>query len=264
MTEKKSGSAIKLIVAAIAGLVVIVGVVAFMNLGSIVKTMAEKVGSETLGVKVAIGSIDIDLQGKSVTVHNISIGNPKGYSKPNAMKIEMVNIGMDSFSKELLVFKDVTVKGSELFLEVNNKGTNLSDIKKNIKPAQKTPAKSSARGQQTPKVILKRFTLSYAVLHPTVTLAGGDLKDVKIPTIMLKGIGEKENGVLAREAIAQIWNAITNKAVDASANAGMLQGMSPEGLKDMSGVVKLPKDIGGDTGGAVDKATQGLKGLFGN
>lgn len=263
--EKKKGGSVKKIIAAVAVLIIIGVVVLYMNMGSIAKTMAEKVGSETLGVKVSIGSIDINLKEKSVAVHSISIANPEGYSEPNAMTVELVNVDMDSFSKELLVFDDVTVKGAELFLEVNERGTNLSDLQNNLGNDRKdsTDNKESEGGCEAPKVILKNFLFSGAQLHPKVTFVGANMSDINVPDIKLTGIGEKENGVLAREAIAQIWSKISSASVNASASAGMLEGISAEGLKDLPASIKLPQDLSIDTDDALDKASEGLKGLFG-
>lgn len=236
----------------------------YLNLGSIAKTVAEKIGSETLGVKVAIGNIDIKAQDKSVTVHNVRIANPKGYSQPYAMKIGLINIAMDSFSKELLVFNDVTVKGSELFLEVNKNGTNLSDLKANIKRTETAPTEQATKKNEPPKVILQHFLLADAQLHPTVTLIKKDLKDITVPDIKLTGIGQKQNGVLAKEALTQIWDKISSTAVNASANAGMLEGISSEGLRNISSSITLPKDLKGQVSGTLKKANEKLKSVFGN
>jgi len=237
----------------------IVGAVAlYLNLGSIVKNFAETVGSETLGVKVTIGSLDLDPRNKTVTIRNIRVANPQGFSKPYAMKIGLVNIAMDSFSKDLLVFNDVTLKDSELFLEVSDKGTNLSALKENIgknKPAPTQTAKDKTAKDETtpPKIILSNFLLNNAQLHPSVTMAGKDLKTITLPDVKLTGIGQNTNGAPASDVIAQIFGEVTSTALMASAQAGMLEGMSEAVLKDM----KLPADT-------LEDRTRGLGGFFGN
>lgn len=252
---------------ALVAILVLLGAGAFiyMNMGSIAKTIAEKVGSETLDVKVSISSIDINLSDKSVLVSGLSIANPSEFKKPHAMKVESIRIAMDSFSKELLVFNDVSVKGSELFLEVTPKGTNLSALKKNIDQGKKAPKeeKESSSKAPAPKVVLKHFLLANAQLHPSQTLISGtDMKDVTLPDIKLTGIGVKQNGVLAREAIGQIWDAISKAALKASSSAGLLEGMSADSLKDLSSTMGV-SNLGGSTSGTLDKAKDGIKSLFG-
>ncbi|MCS5595621.1 MAG: hypothetical protein NZ828_00045 [Alphaproteobacteria bacterium] len=262
-TVKKSCIA-KKIGLGVALLVIAGGVFVYMNMGSIAKTIAEKVGSDTLGVKVSISSIDISLKNKSVLVSGLSVANPKSFKKPHAMKVGSIHIAMDSFSKELLTFNDVSVKGSELFLEVTPKGTNLSAIKKNIDQNKKAPTEPKEESSKAaPKVILKNFLFAGAQLHPSQTLISGhDLKDVNVPDIKLTGIGVKQNGVLAREAIAQIWEAISKGALKASSNAGLLEGMSADSLKDLSSTMGI-SNIGGSASGKVEKAKEGIKSLFG-
>jgi hypothetical protein len=258
------GSTPKKIIISLISLLVVGAVVLYLNLGSIVKTVAEKVGSETLGVAVNIGSIDISAKHKSVVVKGISIANPEGYSKPHAMTIGMVNIAMDSFSKELLVFNDVSVKDSELFLEVGSNGTNLSALQDNLKKDKAPSAPKEPSGKEPPKVILKHFLLSGAELHPTVTLVGGELSSVKVPDIKLTGIGVKKNGILAREAIAQIWEAVSSAAIEASAGAGFLQGLSPDIMKDMGVPTGLLDEAGKVLEDATGDISKGIRGLFGD
>ncbi len=253
--KEKSTSSVKKIVFAVLALLVIGFVALYLNLGSIAKTIAEKVGSETMGVKVSIGKIDIDGIEKSVTISNIKIANPDGYSKPYAMKLGLINIALDSFSKELLVFNDVSVKDAEIFLEVNKNGTNLSALKKYIdqNTSTSTDAKKEVKAStEAPEVILKHFLLSGTQLHPTVTLIGGDLKTVTLPDIKLTGVGEKQGGTSARSVIAKLWTKISSTAIKSSTSAGFLQGISTDSLKN----------IAGDTEKSLNKASESLKGLF--
>ncbi len=225
------------------------GAFIYMNMGSIAKSVAEKIGSETLGVKVTIASLDISIKDRSVLVSGLSIANPEGFKNSHAMKVESINIAMNSFAKELLVFNDIRVKGTELFLEVTQSGTNLNALKKNIDQGKKAPKEEKEHGSATAaaaKVVLKHFLLSSAQLHPAQTLISGkDLKSVSLPDIKLAGIGEKQNGVLAREAISQVWDAISKSALSASAKGGLLEGMSADTLKDLTGAAGLPANIGG-------------------
>jgi len=263
----KKSSITKKISLIVLAILVLGGGYIYMNMGSIAKTIAERVGSDTLGVKVSIASIDISIKDKSVLVSGLSIANPKGFKKPHAMKVESINIAMTSFAKELLVFKDVSVKGTELFLEVTQNGTNLSALKKNIDGGKKAPKEEKeTHGSKAsaPKVVLKHFLLANAQLHPSQTLISGtDLKDVTLPDIKLTGIGERQNGVLAREAIGQIWDAISKSAIRASAKAGLLDGMSADSLKDLTGTMGLPSNIGGGASQTLDKAKDGLKNMLG-
>ncbi len=229
--------------------VLVGGVVLYFSLGSIAKTIAEKVGSDALGVGVHIGSIDIKALDKTVTVKNIKIENPEGFSKPYAMKVALIHIDAETLSGSLLKFNDVTVSGTELFLEVTQKGTNLGALKKNAKKSgRRTSASDTSMddsSSEPPKVAIKKFEISKAIVHPTITLVKGDMKDITLPNIVLRNIGMLDGGGTdASKLVGKIWGVLSTKAIQAATGAGVLKNMSPSD--------------------ALDKAKSGLKGLFGN
>jgi hypothetical protein len=212
------------------------GVYLYMNLGSIAQQIAQRLASETLGVTVTMSKLDVSLQERMAVVHNLRIGNPDGYKGKDAMTISKISIALGNVSKELITFKDISVDKTHVYLQVTPQGTNLSTIKNQIKTL---PAQAPAADVQPLKVILSRTGLMSAQLHPTVTLLSEEaLAAVTIPDIILTGIGEKENGILAREAIAQVWNGIMPHVEKAASEAGFYEGLSPDALKDM-GVGKI-------------------------
>ncbi len=231
----------------VVSVVLLVGIIIFyMSLGSIVKTIAEKVGSETLGVDVHIGSIDIAALDKRITVRDVRISNPEGFKGPYAMKVDYINIEAETLSGDLLKFNDVTFKGTDLFLEINEKGTNFNSLKNNSKEnSRKSFSKrtSMGDGKEPPKIIVKKFEISEAMLHPKIILVKSNLKAIKLPKIVLKNIGQKSDGIRAGKVVAEIWAAISSKAIKASTSTSLLDGISHKE--------------------ALDKAKSGLKSLFG-
>lgn len=238
------------------------GAYVYMNLGSIAKQVTERVATDALGVKVSIGAMDVQLENRRAIVRNLKIANPPGYKKSHAVSVAEISVTLGDLSKELVKIKGISVDGTNVNLEVKDGGTNLNKLANNVKMP---PAKDeSAAG---PKVIIDRFALTKAQLNPTITLIGDqDLTSVVVPDIILTGIGKKENGILAREAVVQVMSKVLNVAQKAAGNAGFYQGLSPEALKDIGagqidGIKDRIKDkIGGDVGDVKDK----IKGLFGN
>lgn len=235
------------------------GVFLLMNFGDIAKTIAQKVASETLGVTVSIGKIDIALADKAVTVSNIKIGNPKGYKGPYAATIDTIHMKAQTFSQTLLKFNDISVSGTEIYLEVRQTGTNLSDIKKTVD----SKARKGDKAAQQIKVIIENMKIEKMQVNPSVLLPGlENMKPIIVPDLVLRGIGVKENGVLAQEAIGQIWSQLS-KSVSAQANsAGFYQGISPEALQDIG--VKQIDVLKENLKKEMDNLEEGIKGLFGN
>jgi hypothetical protein len=216
------------------------GVYLFMNFGSIARTVSERVASETLGVDVDIGGVSVNWQQKAVTVSNVRVGNPPGYQGQHAATIETIYLKAHTLSDTLLNFQDVKVAGTQAYLEVRPDATNLTDIKKNVN------AKAAAGNQaaQQIKVIIESMRIESLTVNPNVLLfTDQKMAPIKVPDVVLTGIGAKENGVLASEAIGQIWAHVAEEVSQAANEAGYYQGVSPDALDDLGvGQIEVLKE----------------------
>lgn len=235
---KKKGNAGFILVA----LLLVAGAYLYVNLGGLITRTAEKIASDALGVKVNIGSIAVSLSEKKATVYALKIGNPPGYNTPYAMTAEKIRIGLNTASKELVDFKDISVEGSVVNLEVNERGSNLTDLKR---LAAGKPQRESVGSKQV-RVIVQHMVIGASTLNPTITLLGRKIAPVKLPAITISSMG-KGGGMEAGDAIVQILSRYISMAQIEAQKAGMMQG--------------LPTDLDG-VGKAVEGVTGGLKGLF--
>lgn len=237
----------KTMIAGIVSVVVIIGVVLLvMNAGGMAKRAIEKVASHTLGVPVHIASLDISLQEKQVVVGGLKISNPEGYKNAHALTIETIDIAASDITKELLSFNNIIVSGTDLYLEVTENGTNFTDLRKKVDT--KASAEEKAAGDPA-KVIIDLLRIENARVHPSVTLAGGDMQTMTLRDIELRNIGRKSNGVLASEAIGEVLDEVVQVATEASMEQGFLKGLSSESMEDL-----------GLSSGLFDK----VRGIFGN
>ncbi|MCB9982979.1 MAG: hypothetical protein H6861_04790 [Rhodospirillales bacterium] len=205
------------------------GVYLFTQLGTLAKPLAERVASDAMGVPVRIGGLDIALKEKRVVARNIQVANPEGFSKPQAVSIDVIDITLRSVSKELIDFETITVNGTQTFLEVTPQATNLHRLKAGMKGA-----KSEGAQGESLKVIIRKFVLDGAQVNPSVTLLKAqELQAVKVAPVRLNGIGVKENGILAREAVKQVMAPVLETFSQAAGDAGLYQGMSPDALREM-------------------------------
>jgi len=214
------------------------GAYLYMNLGSITKVITERLASDALGVGVTISTLDIDVQNKIIDVGDIRIKNPDGYAKPYVMSIDSIRVQAQTLSKDLLNFQDITVTGTDVYVEVKEGSTNLHTLRDqvaNIAAQRKAEKPVESKEGETPvKVIIQNFLLDRAALYPSVTLIQEqDLQPVTIPPIRLTGIGERENGVLVQDAVAQIARHLMKEFNNAAAQSGFLAGMSADTLRDM-------------------------------
>lgn len=260
--KKKAGFFMPVFVVVLSVLV-IGGVIVYLNYANFAKMAIEKMATRTLGVNVTLGDLAVDLKNMKVDVTDLRIANPQGYSKPYAATVEAIEIDLSQFEQTLVTFDTISVSGTAINLEVKENGTNLSAIRNNMNrkasasDVQQAPAAENDGGaaQKEPvRVIIEQLLIDNAVLNPSSTLTGGDMASVILPDIVLRGIGRKENGVLASEAMAQILDYVTKVAVDAAARAGFLQGMNMESLKALQSSLGL-------SSGFVDRAKEDIKEL---
>lgn len=235
------------------------------NLGSIALNMSEKIGTKALGVNVDIDTMDISIKELNVNVAGITIANPSGFSNDPAIVIKNINVGLASLAEKLITMKNIDVSGVVVNIEVANQTTNLQTIQKNItasKPKTTTEATQAKEKAADPiKVIIQRFSLDQSTLNPTITLLETQKLDpVAIPGFQLTGIGEKQNGILAQEAVKQIFSQLIENSSDAAANAGFYQGLSKDALKDL-GAAQLDS-IKNNLTDEIDNIGNSLKGMF--
>lgn len=234
------------------------GIYLFSQAGTIVKGFLEKTGSEVLGVPVEIGSVIVNLKDKSAVVKNVVIGNPEGFDKPYLMAIGHIGARLDSVSKELVVIDMVDITDTNVNFELTEKGSNVMALKKGINPSSSaTTTRQGAEGEVAEaeakaaamKVIINDLKIGEMGLYPSVSIANSlnYERNLTVTAIALADIGRKEGGVLAKDAIAQVFEAVMQDVNSSAAGAGL----SPRALLE---------SFGGD---ALDKAKDKVKGALG-
>ena len=228
----------KLILLTFLALLIGGGIFVYLNFGHWAKMQAEKIATNALGVKVSISSLDISLKEKKATVKGIRIANPPGFKKAHSIKIDAVSVSLREASRELIDFSNIQVSGTDVNLEVTEKGTNLQALKK---------LASSKKKEKTAgpiKVIVRKMTIGQSEVNPSVTLLNTDIGTIKVPPVRISGIGTKSNGVLAKEAVSQILLQYVRAAEREATKAGAYGGLK------------------GAVDGAVNDVKKKLKGLF--
>ena len=258
--EKKPSSG--LIITMVGAFVLVGVVVVLMNMGSMVKATVEKIASDTLGVPVTLAALEIKPAEMTVTVTGLNVGNPQGFTKPSSFTIGKIGLTAETLSPELLVFQKIDVESTAINLEVSENATNLSTISRNVnsKAAAET---TSAQQKQPPKIIVRELVFNGVTLNPSATLIGGDMMPVDITNLRLTGIGEKENGVLASEAITQVLESVTKTSLQAGLQAGYMQGMTPEALGDIKSQFGIAETFREQAKQGFENLKSEIKSLFG-
>ncbi len=213
---------------------------AYMNAGSLITQQAEKIASQAIGVAVDIGRIDVSLKEKKVSVQGITVANVPGYTQPYIVRAKGIDIGLNTASRELIDFNNIRLRGSEVYVEVTEKGINVNDLKKRINARKGTETKA----EKQVRVIIERMVIEASTIHPSVSVLGKDIAAITLPPLSFSNIG-KGGGVTAGAAVQQIVSHYVTSAEQAVQRARLL---SP--VKDVEKKIK----------GVTDKLK--VKGLF--
>lgn len=229
---------IKILFSLLGLLIIAAGVFLYLNFGNLAKSTAQKIASDALGVKVTIAALDISFKEKRVTVSGINVANPRGFKNRHLMAIQNVSIGFNAASRTLIDFKDIRVTGTGLNFEVTEKGTNIKALQALMAKKKKAPSSNS----EPIKVIIRSLVIDPSVINPSVAVLNQDIKSsITLPAVRLSGIGQRDNGILAKEAVRQIMDKYLKQAQAAVRKKG-LTGNADAAVKELEGKVKDVKN----------------------
>lgn len=283
--QKKKLSKVKRIILWV--LVVLIAVLAialisFMAfLDGIVATAIRQVGPALTGTEVKVSDVTISLMDGRARISGFVVGNPEGYSTPEAMKFDefFVDINLTSMlGGEELIINEIYIKSPRISLETSiYGGSNLGDIQEHLE--QVTAAEESgeveAQPQETPeqaeagkKVVISKLVIEDA----TVVLANKELGTdipLTLPTLTLTDIG-RDNAVSIAEAIDYIYSELILGITQAIKDANLgkeLENMAGQITTDVSGAAssagdelkKAGEQLGKDLENAGKSIGDGLK-----
>lgn len=230
----------------------------YVNTGSLAKRFTQATASQALGVSVTIGDMDINIEELKVILSDITIANPVGYKKPQALHIDKITVAGEQFSPKLLTLARIEVEGTNVNLEVGTGGTNLGDLKKNIETGKDFPAADIGL-----KVIARDVLVKKTQLNPSVILVDKDMAFINVPDMHVMGVGEEENGVTPHTAIGQVMTAVIQELHRSANDAGFLEGLPLEAMNDI-GVSTLDvfnKNLKESAQKQIDAAREGVETL---
>ena len=236
-----------------------------MTIGPIVKTAASVGGPKMLGAPVSVGDVKINPLAGSLTISQVKIGNPPGYSDKDAFAVEKVEIGLDlkSLRSDTILIKKMRIDAPAIVYEAKGKASNFNVMLDNIKKAA-DEEKTKTDKEKTPKkkVVIETFTLNNAEVSYVSNLTLGQAVGMKLPSLELNDIGKAAGGITAADATLQVVNGILGGLVKGVAD---ISGMANSLLKNSGDTAKTTgdtlKNLGGASADAVKDAANSIKKL---
>jgi hypothetical protein len=217
---KKGLIAILLIIGVIAG-----GAWYFLsNAGNLIKEQIEKQGSTLLGSSVSVFSVDLALTEGRLSINDLDVENPSGFSNNDAFSFESVTLDLGDVSGEPYTVQSVSVNAPEVLYELDASGKgNLLVIKdKLMANLPKSEAQAENSAGPNPLVIIEDVTVSKVRLKLDFTnLDTGEYKlpldetsyEIELPTFSAGSVG-KPNGLPADQVGAAIVEKMLNNIID--------------------------------------------------
>ncbi|MGH9577577.1 MAG: hypothetical protein ACRD3R_09075, partial [Terriglobales bacterium] len=85
-----------LIIGGVVLAVVVVGIIFLLaNLGSVIKAVVEKVGSEATKAKVTLNEADVSITSGKGRLRGLTVGNPAGFKTGSALELGEISVEVD-------------------------------------------------------------------------------------------------------------------------------------------------------------------------
>jgi len=215
----------------VAVLAIIGGLVYYIaaNLDSIVAGLIEEHGSAATRTPVRVAGVSTKLGEASAGISRLTVGNPEGFAG-NAIEMNAFAIKLDaaSLTSDVIVIDEIVVDGARLNVIQQANGNNLQQLIRNLDKG--SPADTDEDAGEGKKLIIKRFVLSGAGASLTAP-DFDEVREVTLPTITLRNIGQSTNGAVGAEVARQVLEPVFEEALE-SAAVQALKDKANEALDD--------------------------------
>jgi len=249
-------------------LVVAVAVVGVMfNLGPIVTMAVNDYGPKMTKTKLHLSGADVSLFQGQASLDDFVLGNPAGFSSPNAITVGKVTVDVDesTLTQNPVIIDKIEVIGPEITYELKGKTDNFRTIIENMKspkagksmekkgPPEETTTPSEKK--EGKKVVIRDLILKDVTVKTAAAIAGGDISTTTISEIHLRNIGEESNGVEMAQALIIVLNDIYRQILSTDMLAP-LKGRIEGYQKQLKGMQNDVKSLGGQIKGLMDQSAE--------
>jgi len=200
---------------AVTVLIIAASVTLYFSLNWIIKSGVESFGTRITGTEVKLEKSNISLLSGKMELKGLFIGNPEGFSTECAFKLHYVSVAIDIFSilSRTIIIDEIVVNAPEITYEVNEKGSNIKTILKNLKSFSRK-SKSTSKGkvkkakkEAEKKVLINRFMVKNGTVNFSMTALKEKMVSLSLPDITIENIGK--GGKSASEILVEIFKVMT-------------------------------------------------------
>ena len=227
----------------------------FLNKG--IKTGVEKFGPEVTQTPVRLDEVNLSILSGNGTLTGLYVGNPDGYKSENIFALGEIDVDIDTgsvFSDKIIINK-IHIKQPEISYEKTLLSSNVKALLKNIEEftdsaeesAPEPEAEAPTADGSSKQVVIKELIIEDGTIFVGLMGAG---TTVPLPRIEMNNIGETGNKKSMAEIIDLVLTEVLKSIGPAIADAGDIVGEGGKAALE-------------EGEGALNKATDSIKGLFG-
>jgi len=204
-------------------LLVIAGVVAWLNLDRILKRTVETEGSSSLQLSTTLNRAHLSLLGGMLHLNRLDIASPKGFSAPHMLEVGDVDLAVryGELRKDPIHVQSLIVKQPRLVIEQSNGALNFRTAMDRMPPSRPS--------EKPIKLIIDELKMEDAqvVIHPGLPGVRQEIA-VPVPSITLKDVGSargSQNGAAIKDVAMVVIAALAGHAAQSGALPAELRGL---------------------------------------
>lgn len=207
------------------GLVALVagGIWLYLSLDFIVKYALESYGSDIVGAKVTVESVQLAPADGAGAVRGLAIGNPPGFRTEQSVAAGRIDVAIDAatVTSKVVHVRRIAVIAPVITYESRRGGSNFDAIRQNT--ARRSGSTSS--GGET-RLIVDRLEIRDArvIYAPEIATPGATLS-FTIPDIRITDIGKRQGGVTPAELANVIAQALAVRMAKAMGRSAAQRGV---------------------------------------
>jgi len=260
----------KVIVVIVIVLVILVVAIQLFG-GAAVKVGVEKAGSKAMKVPVTVDDISFSLLGGTVSINDLTVGNPDGYKIKNLLELGDLNVKADikSFLSDTARIEYLKLDNMTMSIEQKGLTNNLQEVLDALPKAEKTKPESSEEKGESKEKYLRIDTLEITGVKVKVKLIplpgeGENAVEVTLAPIKMTNLGTDDKLSMAK-LTGKILTAVALGIAESGTGlpveliGGITDSIGKQGGAAIESTKELLLDKGKDLGGDVGDT---LKGLF--
>jgi hypothetical protein len=246
------GSGMKKLLGTLVILVLVIAAVAWyfvsFRLDGLIERVIEESGTSALGTSVQVGKVTTSIREGSLEISSLSVANPPGYSRANAISFDGIEASVDY---EGFIIDRVIIDKPSVVIEEKGGKSNFGDLLAGMESGQSEP--SPADETEQPTITIRQFRMN-ATSASFVSEALGADSELHVDAIMLNNIQGTPDEValviarrivtdLSKVAATEILKAQAKKKLGLDPNEDDLKKSIGDRVKDLLG--KDDDDSGG-------------------